>query len=280
MKKKRILLTLALSVLLLLIGRIVYGNLFPVVSEFTVESGNIPEGFSGYRIAQISDLHNAELGQDNRRLLSLLQEAEPDLIVLTGDLVDSYDTDLAVAVHVAAEAATMAPTYYVCGNHEARIAEYGALTEALTEAGVTVLENEAIVLERNGDRITLIGIEDPAFLSDDSAAAVESVLRPLAEASTSYTVLLAHRPERIDTYADCGVDLVFSGHAHGGQFRLPFLGGVFAPGQGLFPKYDAGLYTVEDTAMLVSRGVGNSIFPFRVNNRPEIVVVTLTASPT
>lgn len=101
------------------------------------------------------------------------------------------------------------------------------------------------------------------------------VLDNLMDDNDGYTILLSHRPELFTTYTASGVDLVFTGHAHGGQFRIPFVGGLVAPNQGFFPEYDAGLYTAETTNMVVSRGVGNSIIPLRINNRPELIVVTL-----
>ena len=124
-----------------------------------------------------------------------------------------------------------------------------------------------------------MGIGDPSFQEDYLFGDSESVARQAIERqqneSDGYTILLSHRPELFDLYVDTGMDLVFSGHAHGGQFRLPFLGGLVAPNQGFFPRYDAGRFTNENTTMIVSRGVGNSIFPIRFNNRPEIVLVTL-----
>jgi predicted MPP superfamily phosphohydrolase len=127
-----------------------------------------------------------------------------------------------------------------------------------------------VELQRKGHTISLIGIDDPAFQTES----VSHVLQKLT-AEDSYTILLSHRPELFDTYVKNGIDLAFTGHAHGGQFRLPFVGGVIAPHQGFFPKYDSGLYTKNTTNMLVSRGVGNSMIPMRFNNRPEIIVVEL-----
>ena len=248
------------------------------VNEYTVTSDRLPDTFDGFRIAQISDLHNAEFGENNTVLLALLRQSQPDLIVITGDLVDSRHTDLEIALRFAQAAAEIAPCYYVSGNHEARILEYPALKEGLEAAGVTVLENQRLELERNGKNITLLGVDDPSFQTDylmgDAATVMAGVLRELIT-DDSYTILLSHRPELFDLYAESGVDLIFSGHAHGGQFRLPFLGGLVAPNQGLFPEYDAGLYTAGTTNMLVSRGIGNSIIPLRFNNPPEIVVVSL-----
>ena len=149
----------------------------------------------------------------------------------------------------------------------------------LAEAGVIVLENQKVEITRDGEAITLMGIDDPSFqesyLFGDAEGVTKQAIESLQRESDGYTILLSHRPELFDLYVDTEMDLVFSGHAHGGQFRLPFIGGLVAPNQGFFPKYDAGLFSEENTTMIVSRGVGNSIVPLRFNNRPEIIVVML-----
>lgn len=282
-KNKKIIIVLAVvaAVLTASISWIAWGNRALTVSVYTVTDSRIPAGFSGFRIAQISDLHNSEFGENNEKLLSMLRSTEPDIILITGDLVDSRNTDIAIATAFATGAAEIAPTYYVTGNHEARISEYAKLKTELEAAGIAVLEDERVEVGRNGDVISLLGVNDPSFLTDnpeDSGAATEKALTRLMNEDDAYTVLAAHRPELLSAYAKCGVNLVFSGHAHGGQFRLPFVGGLFAPGQGLLPEYDAGLFCVGNTKMIVSRGIGNSIFPFRINNRPEIVLAELNPS--
>ena len=147
---------------------------------------------------------------------------------------------------------------------------------------MVILENQKVQITREGGSITLVGIGDPSFQEDylfgDSESVARQAIDDLQNESDGYTILLSHRPELFDLYVDTGMDLVFSGHAHGGQFRLPLVGGLVAPNQGFIPEYDAGQFTEENTTMIVSRGVGNSIIPIRVNNRPEIVVVTLFAS--
>ena len=128
-----------------------------------------------------------------------------------------------------------------------------------------------------------MGIEDPSFQEDylfgDSESVARQAIENLQNESDGYMILLSHRPELFDLYVETEMDLVFSGHAHGGQFRLPFIGGLVAPNQGFFPKYDAGQFKEENTTMIVSRGVGNSIIPIRINNRPEIIVARLTVNP-
>ena len=243
-------------------------------------SNKIPEAFTGFRIAQVSDLHNAEFGEGNEKLIELLSLSRPDMIVITGDLIDSRHTDIEIALEFARQAIKLAPVYYVSGNHEARVREYEDLKMGLAEAGVIVLEDQKVQITREGESISILGIDDPSFQEDylfgDAASVTSSALSELQNESDGYTVLLAHRPELFETYVDAGVDLVFSGHAHGGQFRLPFIGGLVAPNQGFFPKYDAGLFSEGSTTMIVSRGVGNSIIPIRFNNRPEIILVTLS----
>ena len=261
---------------------IIWGNTALMVNTVMVTAGRIPAAFSGFRIAQVSDLHNAEFGENNVRLLELLSESRPDIIVITGDLVDSGHTDIDIAISFAEEAARIAPVYYVTGNHEARLSQYDRLRNGLEAAGVSMLEDRAVELERDGEKITLVGLSDPDFtvrgdVFGEVPAMVSTKLESLADTESSYTILLSHRPELFESYASSGIDLVLSGHAHGGQFRLPFIGGLVAPNQGLFPKYDAGLYTESSTQMVVSRGIGNSIIPVRFNNRPEIIMVELFA---
>lgn len=273
--------TLAVLLLVLVIWTI-WGNTALTVSTIAISSNKIPASFSGFRIAQVSDLHNAEFGENNERLLKLLSEHEPDMIVITGDLVDARHTDIAAALDFVREAVQIAPVYYVTGNHEASLSQYATLKAGLEAVGVLVLEDEAVPLKLNGETVTLIGLSDPKFTSrgdmlEEVPAMVSAKLKDLIDGETSYTILLSHRPELFDSYAACDIDLVFSGHAHGGQFRLPLIGGLIAPNQGLFPKYDAGVFSEGNTDMIVSRGLGNSILPVRFNNRPEVVLVELNA---
>ena len=277
-RKKRVLFVVAF-VLVVLIVWTLWGNTALEVNEYEVVSDRIPQGFEGFRIAQVSDLHNAEFGEGNEKLIQLLSQTDPGIIVLTGDLIDSRHTDIEIALDFARQAIKLAPVYYVSGNHEARVREYEDLKMGLAEAGVVILENQNVQITREGESITLMGIDDPSFQEDylfgDSESVARQAIDDLQNESEGYTILLSHRPELFDLYVDTGMDLVFSGHAHGGQFRLPFVGGLVAPNQGFFPKFDEGRFTEENTTMIVSRGVGNSIIPIRFNNRPEIVLVTL-----
>ena len=266
------------GILLILIVWTAWGNAALELNTYTISSRGLPDAFDGYRIAQVSDLHNAEFGDGNQRLLDMLREAEPDMIAITGDLIDSRKTNIAVALAFAEEAVRIAPCYYVSGNHEARVPEYRELKAGLEAAGVTVLDDARVEIEISGKSITVIGVNDPSFHADyltSDAAVMDRKLSELPSEDADFTILLSHRPELFDTYVAHNMDLVLTGHAHGGQFRLPLIGGLIAPNQGLFPKYDDGLYSEGNTNMIVSRGLGNSIIPFRFNNRPEVVLIEL-----
>ena len=276
--KQMLILTAVIALVSLAIWTL-WGNTALEITEYEIMSDRIPQGFEGFRIVQISDLHNAEFGEENWKLIKMLSQTDPDILILTGDLIDSRQTDLDVALEFAWQAGKIARVYYVSGNHEARVPEYEDLKIGLVKAGVVILENQKVQITQEGESITLMGIDDPSFqesyLFGDAEGVARQAISDLQNESDGYTILLSHRPELFDTYVDSGVDLVFSGHAHGGQFRLPIVGGLVAPNQGLFPEYDAGQFTRENTTMLVSRGVGNSIIPVRFNNRPEIVVAQL-----
>ena len=279
-KKKFIVLAAIVAILILLIIWIAYGNTDLEIYKYNVKSEDIPSEFDNFRIVQISDLHNAEFGENNEKLLLMLKQADADIIAITGDMIDSRNTGVDVAISFAQKAVNIAPVYYVNGNHESRVlGEYEKLKQGLTDAGVTILENSSADITIGDETISLIGINDPTLrmeLVDDTME--QNIAHQLVNVipdNDNYKVLLAHRPEYFDVYAE-NVDLVLSGHAHGGQFRIPFIGGLVAPGQGFFPEYYEGSHIKENTEMIVSRGIGNSIIPFRINNKPEIIVAELT----
>ena len=278
---------LILLVIAVLTGWIAWGNKALEISDYMVTNPDLPESFSGFRIAQISDLHNDEFGENNEELIELLKNKKPDIIAITGDLIDYYDTHLDISLAFIGEIIDIAPCYYVPGNHEARLDSYEQFKNKLTDLGVCVLENEAIQLERNGEAVTIMGVKDPAFFtkiffpdsdgrsSEEDDIIMDLLLRYVCREDMGYRIVLSHRPDQIGVYAKYDLELVLSGHKHGAQFRLPYLGGLFTPSDGFFPEYDAGVYEQDNTTMIVSRGLGNSKFPFRLNNRPEVVMIEL-----
>lgn len=263
MKKKQIIISAIVVIIVACLIWVIWGNVTVGLNYVTITQKNLPQGFDGYRIAHVSDLHNSGLW---KKTIAQLKKAAPDIICITGDLVDSRRTDVDVALAFASEAVQIAPCYYVPGNHEARLEAdvYAQLVDGLRALGVTVLQDVYTELTCQGDTIFLGGL---GFLDPQKNAALGYM--------PGYKILLAHHPEYFANYARENFALVLSGHIHGGQFRLPFIGGLYAPNQGLFPEYDSGLYTMGDTTMFISRGIGNSSFPVRFNNRPEVILITL-----
>lgn len=256
-----------------------WGNTSILTTQIHISSKSLPVSFNRFRIVHVSDLHNTEFGVNQEKLLDAVKNASPDLIAITGDLIDSRRTDLLKAMDFVNGAVKIAPVYYVTGNHEARIDEYLKLEEKMAEAGVVLLRDKGVTIERGEDFIRLLGLDDPSFMKksdkiENSITLTDVKLKDLMD-ENQYTILLSHRPELFNVYAAHSIDLILSGHAHGGQVRLPFVGGLVAPNQGLFPKYAEGTYEIGPSKMVVSRGLGNSIFPVRINNRPELVVITL-----
>ena len=276
-KKKYLAVILAILLLVLVLWTI-WGNVTVGVTHYSITSNQLPDSFDGFKIAVVSDLHKARFGSDNSQITRKIEEEHPDIIAITGDLVDSNRTDTETAIALVHKLMQIAPCYYVTGNHEAWLGkQFSELEEMLFAENVQILHDEVIQLEKNGQTIQLAGLDDPDFTERDTAVQQSMLQTKLNQMNLSdeYCILLSHRPETFVAYVEENIDLVLSGHAHGGQFRLPFIGGIVAPNQGLFPKYDAGKYTRNNTTMIVSRGIGNSIIPIRFNNRPEIVVIEL-----
>ena len=282
MLKKRKKLYISSIVLVILLAFAYVQNNWLEVSHYAYKSPEVPQEFVGFRVVQISDLHNATFGKENEKLLVKIQELSPDIVVLTGDLVDSNHTNIEVALAFAEKVVASYPTYYVTGNHEDWLEESDKLEllEGLERVGVVCLADEYVEIKRGDSKITLIGLNDEGLGGIKLKVTEETTGEPKFltenEDTSGLQILLAHEPQYMENYTKYNVNLVFSGHAHGGQFRMPFVGGgLVAPGQGLFPKYTEGVHVMNETTMIISRGLGNSIIPVRVFNRPEIVCVEL-----
>ncbi|MDA2421729.1 metallophosphoesterase [Bacillus cereus] len=249
------------------------------ITEVKITSSKIPPSFKGYKILQISDLHNKKFGDNQDVLIQKIKSIDPDIIAITGDLIDSKSYDAEVSMQLIQKMVNKYPVYFVTGNHEQWSGKYNSLEKELKKYGVNVLRNEHVGIRKGEQEINLLGIDDPEFVTgnrDEGNIIIDEIKKAKIEMQPDrYNVLLSHRPEFIKEYTNERLDLVLSGHAHGGQVRLPFIGGLVAPNQGVLPKYTAGLYVEQNTSMVVSRGLGNSIIPQRILNRPEIVVVQL-----
>ncbi|WP_079478977.1 metallophosphoesterase [Halobacillus salinus] len=269
-----------LTIILLSLAFSYYQNNVITTTKLTVNSSEIPEGFDGYKIVHLSDLHSKWFGENQQKLMSKIKKEDPDIIVFTGDIIDQEKTSQKPALSLMQQSSDIAPTFFVTGNHEWWSQEFNSLEANLEKAGVKVLRNSSEVLSMGGDQISILGIDDPANINDSYAemgVVSQSLEKTLKDSKKNkFTILLSHRPEMLPVYQDANIDLIFSGHAHGGQVRVPFIGGLIAPDQGLFPKYTAGKYSSDNSTMIVSRGLGNSIIPQRIFNRPEVVSVSLS----
>lgn len=268
-RKKYIKPAIVLLIVIALLLFCSYQNRHLETTYYTYKAEQFGADLEGYRIVQISDLHNAKFGKHNQKLVDRIRECEPDMIVLTGDLVDSNHTNVDRAVQFVDEIVKICPVYYVTGNHEywLEASEYDELMDGLIGAGVVILDDQVVEISRGDAKFRLVGLDDKSL--------ADGTLEALLSDEKELTVVLAHEPQNLARYAGTGVDLVLSGHAHGGQFRLPFVGGIVAPDQGFLPEYTAGEYYMDGTEMIVSRGLGNSVIPVRLFNYPEIVCVEL-----
>lgn len=269
---------LLLLVLAVLAGFYVHwGNTALQASSFEPVFPGLPQGFDGCRLVVLGDLHSSFFGEENETLLEAVEAQEPEYIFLAGDLLDAdREVPEDYAAKTAAGLTAIAPTYYVTGNHEWALGNVPELKKTLEAQGVTVLSNEFVTLERNGDRVILAGIDDPNGYADQKSpeALAEEVRAAYGE--DAFWMLLAHRnnffPER---YSQLGADLVISGHGHGGLIRLPFTDGLVSTDRTFFPSYTAGLYEKNGSTLFVTRGLGNSGLTFRLFNRPEVAAVIL-----
>ncbi len=276
-KKKRVVLKVMLCLLLIMGAIIIDSCCRLTVSEFDLSYGNLPESFDGFRIVQLSDLHSAQFGKDNERLLSAVRKQKPDIIVLTGDFINRSGENKNQAEKLRTffeNLSQIAPCYFVSGNHEWASNELPQLADVLEQSGIMYLRNEFVPLEKGGDTIILAGVDDRNGWADMTRPN-ELISEIRQEYPESFIAFLGHRDDWLKKYPDLDVDIVFSGHAHGGVVRLPFVGGVFSTEYDLFPEYDAGVYNEGTYDLVLSRGLGNfNIIP-RFLNPPEIITCTL-----
>ena len=274
LKKSKMMMSIMFIIVFLLGGWIYYTNTHIETTEYSIVNYKIPDDFHHFKIAEIADLHNQEWDD---QLVNQLEKAKPDMIAITGDFVDSSHTNFDISIQFIKDVKHIAPIYYVTGNHEAWMGNYHEFKELLLEEDVIVLDNENIVFKKGDSEINIIGLLDPDFIERTNIKGIqddiiEKTLTPLINKDL-YNIVLSHRPEVFKSYVSAQADLVLTGHAHGGQVRIPFVGGLVAPNQGFFPRYTEGLHHKDNTDMIISRGLGNSIIPIRINNMPELVIV-------
>ena len=249
------------------------------VRKTTLKFDKLPQAFDNFKIAQVSDIHCDRVGLSDLSFIKKIKDFNPDIIVITGDVLDSYNNDMDIAYNILSQLAIIAPCYFVSGNHELRLPEeYEQLINIMKKLNITYMNNSNLLITKNNESINLVGVEDYNFFkNEDNLNHRANFIETLKElySPDHFNILLSHRPEKFPIYADLKYELIFSGHAHGGQWRVPFIGGIFSPSQGFFPKYTNGNYVLEDSTIIVSQGLGNSSFPIRINNRIELVLATL-----
>lgn len=259
------------------------------IRRYTVENDKIPDEFDGYNIVQVSDLHSKLFGKNNERLFEKISSLNPDIVVITGDLVDGEKDNYDVALDFMKELTKSYRVYYIIGNHEQKALikkykkQYKDYFEELYNLDFVNLDDKKVEIQKENSKINLYGLSVPyscyKYLFQDSGNTSinqEFLIQKLGKLDQSqFNILLAHTPLYFEEYQKWGVDLVLSGHVHGGIIRLPFVGGLLSPDRKFFPKYDLGQYTKDKTTMIVSKGLGGSKVLIRVNCKPEVVSIKL-----
>ena len=282
---------LCLSAILALVLYIISDQYIIVTSEYTVKSDKITNGF---KIAVISDLHNMDFGGSNKAVLDKISEGKPDIIAVVGDIIDESDTDITPALNVMNNLPSIAPTYYVAGNHDRLCPLYESFKQSIMASGVSYLrtidygetfisraERKIII---NGDRVALLGLHNYST-GEAEDKHYTRIMRDFCR-KKCFKILLCHYPEYTtwffeqDKYYKYNFDLMLSGHTHGGVINIPFIGGIIAPNQGLFPEYCKGLYYIDKGNenpynMIITGGLGEDRRFMRVNNFPEITFVNV-----
>ncbi len=250
------------------------------VSRFELSFADLPDAFDGFRIVQITDLHCERFGEGQRELCDKIASLEPDILVITGDMLDQDLLDPEPTRELCAAFAGKIPMYAVTGNHDLWVArsEFRKLLDIYEEYGVTLLRGGAAEITRGGETIYLHGEDDPAHWGSDTVGYLTENPISVTPVENAFNILLYHRANAFPALSSLGFDLVIAGHMHGGQVRLPFVGGLVSPTREYFPDYTAGLYAENGTQMIVGRGLGNAVSVPRDFNPPELVLITLNRS--
>ncbi|MCC3867673.1 metallophosphoesterase [Terrisporobacter mayombei] len=259
------------------------------IVNYIIENKKIPQGFNDYVIVQISDLHNKSFGKNNISLINKIDQINPQVVLITGDIIDGENKNFQVSLDLLINLTNKYKVYYITGNHEqkALVKRYKELYKdyfkKLHELSAIHLDNEKIQIKKGNSHINLYGVTIPfkcykyLFDKDKSPNLDENFLQnslPMIN-KNEYNILLAHTPFYFDDYEKWGADLILAGHVHGGIIRLPVVGGLLSPNRHFFPKYDLGRFDKNDSTMIVTKGLGGSKVLVRINCKPEIVKITL-----
>lgn len=268
--KKMYIIFITLAVLLLVMTYIYFDLNFTKVQYVNIETDKL-QGRNEFKILQISDFHDSKSKIIWNRILRSINETKPDIIVMTGDIISSTTRDLSNAKKFAGEIANICPDiYFISGNHEWRSGYNTSFINELKSMGIIVLNNTNRIITTGGSEINICGIDDYYTRSYDMDRAFYKTN------GRNFTILLSHAPDIIFRYGNIPADLMLCGHTHGGQVRLPFIGALMAPGQGFLPKYDKGLFKLDNgTLLYIDSGIGTSVLPIRFFNRSQISLITV-----
>lgn len=259
------------------------------VTKYVVENKKVPKEFDGYNIVQISDLHSKLFGENNKKLIQKIKSLNPDIVVVTGDLIDGENNNYNVALDFMKEISKLYRVYYIIGNHEQKSLikkykdEYKDYFNKLHQIDFVNLDNNKVEIVKGNSNINLYGLTVPyscyKYLFDNQETTsidINFLEEKLGKVDREqFNILLAHTPFYFDEYEKWGADLTLCGHVHGGIVRLPLVGGLLSPDRKFFPKYDLGEYIKNKSTMIVSKGLGGSKVLIRVNCKPEIVNIKL-----
>ncbi len=275
-------------IIFLLIIYVYYENQNLEITHYNIQSKRIPDAFDGARLVILADLHNNSYGKGNRKLIETITDINPDYILVAGDMiVSSEPNNFKVPFSLLAELAANYPIYYGLGNHEQRLVRDGSnrynsyeeYRNNLMKLGVKFLENDCVTIAKEGEAIAITGLAIGMnyFKKLKQPEMTMAYIQKLVgiPKNKCYNILIAHNPVYFKFYTEWGADLIVSGHLHGGIIRLPGLGGIISPQYKFMPEYDAGIFEENDKIMLVSRGLGLHTIKLRINNRPELMVITL-----
>ena len=259
------------------------------ISRYTINSDKIPNAFDNFKILQLSDLHSKEFGNKNEELIKKIDQENPDVIFMSGDMVNSYDKNFEVFFQLVDNLSEKYSIYYILGNHEENLYDddINEIINYLKEKNVNVINNTKIELTKDNEKINLYGLgynqkyytQSGNKYGNDMQYTENIISEMLGNVNTNeYNILLTHSPLLFEAYSNWGADLVFAGHIHGGVIIVPFLGGLLSPEEKFFPKYYKGEYTLNNSKMIVNAGLGNGRIPIRMFNRPDVSVVTLKSN--
>jgi predicted MPP superfamily phosphohydrolase len=267
------------------------------ITYYELEYNNLPQGFSGYKIVLISDMHGKTFGRKNNILSKKIKALKPDILLVSGDMLSSTIDDGQAFLDFLDEFENSCPVYMCLGNHEQiarwfsrngdKKVDYERFITGVKNRGVIVLDNRKVKISSNGHTVWLNGLtlelyhysrKDIEYQDDNLLLTKSYIDEVIGKPEKGFNILLTHNPVYFNQYAEWGADLVLAGHIHGGIIQVPFMGGLLSPDRVFFPEYDEGLFEEGDAKMIVNRGLGNSVINFRLFNRPEISSITLYRS--